>query len=481
MTAMTDTLRALNGFGLGARPGERRGVRDPRAWLRAQLQGGPPVVRAPAEATAEAIDEAIGVFRAAGPGNDQQRREARQQARRRLVAIAAAESRAALTERITSARPFVERLVAFWSNHLCVSSGAKILVAPLAGSYEREAIRPHVLGRFADMVLASAKHPAMLVYLDNLQSIGPNSRGGRAGGRGRPTAAPGSGGPRRGLNENYARELLELHTLGVNGGYTQQDVQELARMLTGWTVGGLARPARRAQAPRGRRQPDATGGTELVFAFEERLHEPGTKTLMGVKYGESGVAEGERAIRDLCRHPSTARFVATKLVTHFISDTPPALAVDRIAKTFHDSDGDLGAVSAALIELPEAWRDSARKFRTPQEWLVAMLRAFNATEISDTVTAVLRELRHPLWSPSSPKGFSDATSDWADPDALLNRAELARSVARRLRVARVDARELIDVIDVAAADPLHTFLADGAIPADERLALVVAGPAFQWR
>ena len=481
---MDPALRALNGFGLGARPGERRRVSDPRAWLRAQLQGGPPLLRAPDEATPDAIDEAIAVFRAAGQGTDQQRREARQQARRRLVAIAAAESRAALTERITTARPFIERLVAFWSNHLCVSIGAKILVAPLAGSYEREAIRPHVLGRFADMVLASAKHPAMLVYLDNLQSIGPNSRGARAGGRGGPpTPSPGSGGPRRGLNENYARELLELHTLGVNGGYTPQDVQELARMLTGWTVGGLARPGRRAQVPRGRRQPGAAGrgDGEFGFAFEERLHEPGTKTVLGVKYTESGVAEGERAIRDLCRHPSSARFVATKLVAHFTGDAPPAPAVDRIAKVFQASDGDLHAVSAALIDLPEAWIDSARKFRTPQDWLVAMLRAFNATEVSDTVTAVLRQLRHPLWSPSSPKGFSDATTDWADPDSLLNRAELARTVARRLRVARVNARDLIDVIDVAAGDPLHTFLADGSIPVDERLALVVAGPAFQWR
>src|SRR5688572_28437390 len=142
---MNPALRALNGFGLGARPGERRSVRDPRAWLRAQLQAGPAQLRAPAEATPDAIDEAITAFRTAGQG------EARQQARRRLVAIAAAESRAALTERITTARPFVERLVAFWSNHLCVSIGAKILVAPLAGSYEREAIRPHVLGRFVDM------------------------------------------------------------------------------------------------------------------------------------------------------------------------------------------------------------------------------------------------------------------------------------------------------------------------------------------
>ena len=170
----------------------------------------------------------------------------RQQARRRLVQIVASESQAALTARATTERAFVERLVAFWSNHLCVSTGAKILVAPLAGSYEREVIRPHVLGRFEDMVLASAKHPAMLVYLDNFQSIGPRSRGGTAG-RGRA---------QRGLNENYARELLELHTLGVDGGYTQADVQELAKILTGWTVSGLTRAgAMQLQRPRARRQP----------------------------------------------------------------------------------------------------------------------------------------------------------------------------------------------------------------------------------
>src|SRR5687767_9512704 len=221
---MDAALRALNGFGLGARAGERRRMTDPREWLRAQLQGNAPLLHAPAEATPSAITHAVRAFRMigqAGPltGDEQKRREARQMARRALVNVAAAESRAALTARVTSDRPFVERLVAFWSNHLCVSVGAKILVAPLAGSYERDAIRPHVLGRFEDMLLASAKHPAMLVYLDNFQSIGPSSRGARrARGRGQ-----------RGLNENYARELLELHTLGVNGGYTQQDVQELAK------------------------------------------------------------------------------------------------------------------------------------------------------------------------------------------------------------------------------------------------------------
>jgi uncharacterized protein (DUF1800 family) len=464
---MDSTLRALNGFGLGARPGERGQVRDARGWLRGQLQGGAPLVPVPTQATPEAIADAFRAFRAAAaPGSDQQRREARQQARRRLVAIGAAESRAALAERVTTARPFVERLVAFWSNHLCVSVGAKILVAPLAGSYEREAIRPHVLGRFTDMVLASAKHPAMLVYLDNFQSIGPGSQGARAGAR---------RGQQRGLNENYARELLELHTLGVNGGYTQQDVQELAKILTGWTVSGLGR-----QAARGRRQM-AAADNAIGFAFEPALHEPGAKTVVGVKYGEGGVSEGERVIRALCEHPSTARFIATKLVRHFVSDDPPAAAVDRIAKTFRDTHGDLRAVAGALIDLPEAWSGSARKFRTPQDWLIAVLRAFNAAEVNDAVMPILRQLRHPLWSPAAPKGFDDGTSEWADPDSLLNRAELARSVARRLRLTRAEPRQLLDVVDVPPGDQLHKFAADASIPADERIALVLAGPAFQWR
>ena len=479
---MDSTLRALNGFGLGARPGESRTAGDPRGWLRAQLQGGAPTLPPPSEASADAIDEAVRAFRSIGQVSDQERREARQQARRAIIGIAAAESRAALTERVTSDRPFVERLVAFWSNHLCVSVGAKVLVAPFAGSYEREAIRPHVLGRFEDMLRASAKHPAMLVYLDNFQSIGPRSRGGLAG-RGR--------GPARGLNENYARELLELHTLGVDGGYTQQDVQELAKILTGWTVGGLGRslpqPGPFGQRRRGAMGARAGADAPISFAFQELLHEPGSKTVLGVRYAEAGVEEGERVIRALVRHPSTARFLATKLVTHFVSDEPPASSVDRIARVFRDSDGDLRAVSAALIDLPEAWSDGARKFRTPQDWMVAVLRAFGAAEVSEAVMPLLRQLRHPLWSPQAPKGFGDKTQEWADPDSLLNRAELARTIARRIRAStagrgeRIDPRILIDVADVPAGHPLHALLADASIAVDERIALALAGPSFQWR
>jgi uncharacterized protein (DUF1800 family) len=466
---MNSTLRALNRFGLGARPGEARTIRDPRAWLRAQLNGDAPLIPVPAEASLAAIAEAIGGFRMLAQPRDQQQR---QEARRKLVAIAAAESRAALRERVAAERPFVERLVAFWSNHLCVSLGAKILVAPLAGSYEREAIRPHVLGRFEDMVLASAKHPAMLVYLDNFQSIGPGSRGAGLASRRRT---------QRGLNENYARELLELHTLGVDGGYTQQDVQELAKILTGWTVAGLVRAGMMAdQRQAGRRREMRESSGAIGFTFVEALHEPGTKTVLGARYDAAGVEEGNRAIRALCRHPATARFVASKLVTHFVADDPPPDAVDHIARTFRQTDGDLRAVSAALVELPQSWEPQSKKFRTPQDWLVAVLRAFNAREVSDVVMPLLRQLRHPLWSPQAPKGFGDKAQEWADPDSLMNRAELARTIARRVR-SQVEARALLDVIDIAPDDPLRGFVADNSIAADQRLALVLAGPAFQWR
>jgi uncharacterized protein (DUF1800 family) len=472
---MDATLRALNRFGLGARRGERRQIGDPRGWLRGQLDDGASSFRAPEEATPGAVGDALRGLRMLGQGNERER----QQARRRLVELSTAEVRAALTARVTSDRPFVERLVAFWSNHLCVSTAAKILVAPLAGAYERDVVRPHVLGRFEDMVLASAKHPAMLAYLDNFQSIGPQSRGARI-------AGPRNGGARRGLNENYARELMELHTLGVNGGYTQRDVQELARILTGWTIEGLGGPQTRARpglrgGGAGQAAAEPVAGSPVAFAFREPLHEPGSKTVLGVRYAEAGVEEGERAIRALCAHPSTATFVATKLVTHFVSDAPPPAAVERVARVFRASGGDLKAVARALVDEPEAWRDDARKFRAPQDWFVAVLRAIGANEVSPNAPALLRQLRQPFWAPPSPKGYGDAMQEWADPDSLLNRAELARTIARLPALRDLDPLSLVEVVDVAESDPLHRLLADASIPAAERSALAIAGPAFQWR
>jgi uncharacterized protein (DUF1800 family) len=248
----------------------------------------------------------------------------------------------ALGERIGTFRPFVERLVAFWSNHLCVSVAAKPLqVGPLAGLYEREAIRPHALGRFEDLVLASARHPAMLFYLDNVQSIGENSPAGRLAGR---------RGANRGLNENYARELLELHTLGVNGGYEQDDVVALARILTGWSVAGAGNAPAQRLLGRGAREVESD---VPAFRFYPALHEPGDHTVLGTRYDEGGEAQGVRAIRDLCRHPSTARFVATKLVTHFVSDDPVSAKVGRIEAIGRALSRCPGRVS------PVAWRAAA--------------------------------------------------------------------------------------------------------------------------
>ena len=462
---MNAALRALNRFGLGARPGEASALGDPRLWLMAQLDGPAPRLDDPSLPTPEALGEAISGLREAQQARDQ---DALSRARRSVRDIAAAEARASQSARLESERPFVERLVSFWSNHLCVSVAGKPLVAPLAGAYERTVIRPHVLGRFDDMVLASARHPAMLLYLDNAQSIGPNSQGGRQ------SARRGRG---RGLNENYARELLELHTLGVDGGYTQEDVQELARVLTGWTVAGFGPGAPRMGAgPRSRAVRESGDG----FAFQSALHEPGSRTVLGVRYRDAGVGQGEAVIRALCSHPSTGRFIATKLVRHFVADDPPAAAVARVAAAFSTSGGDLKRVARTVVGLSEAWDPDHRKIRTPQDWLTAVLRGLGAREAPQGLAALSGQLRHPLWSPSSPKGFGDTVREWADPDSLMNRAELARTIAGRASRG-VDPAGLVDLIDVPVGDPLLALVADESIAAQERVALALAGPAFQWR
>lgn len=460
-------LRALNRFGLGARPGEARGLDDPRGWLEAQLEGDPPRRRAPA-----GLDDVAALLSRQREAQRTADESERGEVRRRIVAHTALDVRDALRARIAGERPFVERWVAFWSNHFCVSGTAKLPTRLLAGAYEREAIRPHVFGAFEDLVLASVRHPAMLTYLDNAQSAGPGSPLARAAARRRRE------GPVPGLNENHARELLELHTVGVAGGYDQDDVRELARILTGWTVTGLGGPA-------GRFQRGAAPDAGIGFRFVEALHEPGDKTVMGRRYREGGEAEGEAVIRDLARHPATARFVASKLVRHFVADAPPDEAVDRVARRFVDSGGDLRETARAVVALDVAWSPDQRKFRTPQDWLVALLRGVGAEDAPPAAFAVLRDLRHPLWAPPSPKGFGDTVTEWADPDGLLNRAELARTVARgltgRARRAAADPAVLAGLVERAPDDPLPGLLADSSIPLDERAALAFAGPAFQWR
>lgn len=477
---------ALNRFGLGARPGEAPRLGDPRGWLVEQLAGAPPglgVHAPPADATADLFR----TFQAALRARDEDRIA---ELRREVQRHRQAEMAAVLTTRIVTDRPFVERWVAFWSNHLCVSALDGFQTAFLAGAYEREAIRPNVFGRFEELVLASARHPAMLTYLDNVRSVGPGSVAARRPQRGGGAAAQAF----RGLNENYARELLELHTVGVEGGYGQEDVEQLARILTGWGVDALG-PAR------GGIRGDDTGGRaepELRFRFNPLLHEPGRKRVMGRSY-DQGEGGGVAVIRDLARHASTARFLAEKLATHFIDDAPPPSAVEVLERAWLDTDGNLREVARTLVRLDEAWDPRWRKFRTPQDWFVAVLRAVDAGEAGANFPQILQQLRHPLWAPSSPKGFGDLRREWADPDALMNRAELARTLARRtargrgiagpgqdrsagaVRGGGPDLRPLASVMALESGDPLPEMLTDASIPVDERVALAFAGPAFQWR
>ena len=356
MTAR-DAFIAVNRFGLGARPGElAKAAADPQGWVEAQLAGKPALPRLlrPFAGSRQTIAEFRETRRAAKKSKDKtQLKSMRKSLRRAFVMEAAARTQV----QIETQQPVVERLVAFWSNHFTVSA-RKTQLAGIVGAYEREAIRPHVTGRFEDMLRAAIRHPAMLIYLDNAQSIGPNSRAGQR--------------RNRGLNENLAREVLELHTLGVDGGYTQTDVREFAKMLTGWSIG---RPRK---------------GNAGKFAFYDRAHEPGSKLLLGRRYPEDGVGEADAALSVLARHPSTARHIAFKLARHYIADEPGEVVVKQLAKVFLDTDGDLRAVTLAVVRAKEAWTAPTPKVKTPNEFLVSTLRA---TGFEDTPKKLIGALR----------------------------------------------------------------------------------------
>ena len=256
------------------------------------------------------------------------------------------EAHARFSHSIATDRPFLERLTQFWTNHFAVSID-KIVVLGLAGAMEREAIRPRVTGHFTDLLLAVEKHPAMLLYLDNPASIGPNSKAaGFVGRRGNGRKAD--------INENLAREILELHTLGVDGGYTQSDVTTFAQAISGWSIGGQDNGRRLARL-------GVDNGTPGEFHFREVFHEPGPKRLLGKTYSDDGLRQGEAILRDLAMRRETARHVSTKLARHFIADDPPPAVVERMTRAWLDSKAHLPTVYKALIDSPEAWEQPLRE------------------------------------------------------------------------------------------------------------------------
>jgi uncharacterized protein (DUF1800 family) len=347
----------------------------------------------------------------------------------------------------------VERLVVFWSNHFCISASKGGIARMWAGSFEREAIRPFVLGRFGDMLKAVEQHPAMLFFLDNQQSLGPESRAGQN--------------RKRGLNENLAREIMELHTLGVGGGYSQDDVTSLARIITGWTYAG-----RQGQL-----------GTPGTFAFNANAHQPGAQRLLGKTYENDGLAQGEAALADLARHPSTAKFIAAKFARHFVADDPPPALVARLSDVFGKSDGDLKVLALALLDSDEAWQTPMTKMRSPYEFLVAIGRLLGQGRVPEDPQRYLGGLNllgQPLWSPPGPNGFPDSNAAWAAPEGMKLRLDISAQVASRIGE-NVDPRDLLELVAADAASTETRRTIERAESRQQALALLLMSPEFQRR
>ncbi len=435
--ALETAFHAATRFGLGPRPGELEHVgKDPRGWLKQQLRSPsvPDLVRIPEEERSRT--RLFGrSARAAGIGREEIARVYRDQSARRFRA------------HVQTDRPFYERQVMFWSNHFSVSIQRPV-IAGLVNAYELEAIRPHVAGTFKEMLLAVARHPAMLLYLDNAQSVGPDSRLGVRRGKS--------------INENLGRELMELHTLGVDGGYTQHDVIALARILTGWSL------ARRE------------GAVVTEFAFHEFMHEPGPKVLLGRTFDQGGMEEGIAALTMLASHPSTARFIATKLTRHYVADDPPTGVVERLARAFLDADGHLPSVMSALVDCDEAWQHPLEKLKTSYEYCVSTFRALAYEPDERQSLGSLHALDYRVFAAPSPAGYPDVASAWAAPDAVMKRIDWAYTLARRFE-RYVDPRsQAAGTLGPVLSTGTRQAVAEAPSPA-EGLALLLVSPEFQRR
>lgn len=457
MTLPNEIAIAVNRFGLGARYGEDAPT-EPKRWLLAQFgayEANPPTLSGLGESITLGDNFASRMAEAGKVKDQQERAKARQEVRRWAQSVYRNEAGMRARVALETSAPFIERLVHFWSNHFAISV-QKPQVFLMAGAFEREAIRPHVLGSFQDMLLAAERHSAMLFYLDQGQSAGPNSPA--------ATRSARRGGKRRlGINENLAREIMELHTLGVRSGYDQTDVTEFALAMTGFGVG----------SPSIQSEPG-------YFFFRPGRHEPGVRRILGRTYAEQGQQQALAVLRDLAAAEATALHIATKLARHFISDDPPPAVVERLATAFQGSQGDLKVVYRELVNSPEAWEPGPAKFKTPWDWAISSMRGLGMDLIEKPpITQLLTQLGQPVWRPGSPAGYDDVAESWAAPGALLRRVEAAQLLSAR--VADVDPRVLAQQLfagslsegteaEVARAESLRTGIA-----------LLLVSPDFQRR
>ena len=443
MTRQMGAVAAIR-FGYGPRPGEiERRAADPQGSLLAEIARGhdTPIPLTGLPASAEMLTRFMRARRRDGdPGTI---RLFKNDFRMLFLQEAMMRTRTAvLTE-----TPFLERLVHFWSNHFTVSARKAILLG-LAGGFEREAVRPNVLGRFEDLLIAAIRHPGMIFYLDNVLSTGPRSDAGRR--------------LDKGMNENLAREILELHTLGADGGYTQDDVISLALMLTGWSVG---RPDRE-------QRPGA-------FWFYARAHQPGPKTLLGRRYADDGAAQAEKALRDLARHPATVRHLCTKLLRHFTADEPAPEDIDYLVRVWQQAGGHLPTVYRGLIGLRSAWTPLT-KLKTPNDLLISSLRAGGVRKVNRWVVSALELLGQAPWSAPTPKGWPDRAAAWLSADQAMRRIEYAGALGERLsgwlrpEETAADAQDELLPRDTAVS-------VQQAETEAQALAILFAAPAFQRR
>ena len=469
VTSATPAAIALNRFGLGARAGEAA-PSDPKRWLTSQLAGTryqtmPPALADQPSSSALAAEfaERQGAIRKAGNAGADDQQAVRKSYNEKLRDTYRAAVNARFVSALQTPTPFVERLVVFWSNHFAVSV-EKPAVAMLAGSFEAEAIRPHVLGRFEDMLVAVERHPAMQIFLDQARSVGPDSPAAERAAARHPERKPG-------LNENLAREIMELHTLGVRSGYGQNDVTEFARALTGWSIG--------AMGGMGAQRNDAAAPGQ--FVFRQPLHEPGTRTIMDRQYDQPGEQQALAVLHDLASSPATAQHIAGKLARHFVADTPPPALVNRLAGVFSATNGDLPSVYQVLIDSPEAWSPVDAKFKTPWDWTVSSLRGLGRDSIGNMqIAPLLTQLGQPVWRPGSPAGYDDIAASWAAPDALVRRVEIAQRFAARVGDT-LDARTLGNQLLAGSLSDATASELSRAESAPTALALLLVSPDFQRR
>lgn len=463
----TDTVIAANRFGLGAKPGDLTRI-DGRheRWLKDQLAG--PSRPSPVLADLPTTPKILADFNQLrnvrksirdkdddAPSPDIVREYTRIVRTHYVAQVTARYAHAAVTD-----LPFHERLVHFWGNHFAVQANKQPLSA-LAGAFENEAIRPNLGGRFIDLLLAVERHPAMIMNLDNQRSIGPNSSLAKRANSRRNNRE-------LGLNENLAREILELHTLGVDGGYTQDDVTAFARVLTGWSIGGGDRPALREGRPG-------------EFEFRENIHEPGTQTVLGQRYAQKDEAQGVAVLHDLAMHPSTARHIAGKLALHFVADEPPAALVARLADTYLESGGDLPTLHAALSNAPEAYASVHAKYKSPHDYVISAYRAFDyQPDDGRRLIGSLDLMGQTPYRPGSPAGWPDTADEWGGADALLKRIEWANAVAAFSgdRIEPVALGEAALGVGMSANTRAAVARAEST---SQGLALLLASPDFQRR